>query len=476
MKNLNYLLAIIFSLVLMSGSYATTNSNVRYVKFESFYSDDDGQVNVYEIKVNVNGVDVALNKPTAATSSVNDCCSKGSQEAVDGNNETRWSSDRNTWKPDSLNPQSIVVDLQEIYIVNTIIVNISGWDSRKQTFDVLASTDSVNWNKIGSGIDTTGTFAYVLSDLNNPVSFNPDTCLVGYYPFNGNANDYSKFKNNGIVNGATLTTDRNGNENSAYYFNGVDNTITLPDSLRITNNFTIAFWVLNQNSTGTSDILSDGSAGISGNDFLINMTNNSIGIRADKDNFNLNYEDYSPNKLRNLDVFNKWVHIAWVMTPDSSTVYLNGNKLTTINEQGSDLGYRDSVVTIGARKVWQGADKFLLGKLDELKIYNMPLDSNQIQSLYKGTAFTGVAKLNDNVKINVYPNPASDMININLTSKSNDNYQVKIYNMTGSLLQTLNKNAFETNINVSLKNYPTGVYMVNLSSANVNKSIRVVKK
>ena len=44
--------------------------------------------------------------------------------------------------------------------------------------------------------------------------------LVAYYPFNGNANDESGNGNNGTVNGATLTTDRFGNTNKAYSFNG----------------------------------------------------------------------------------------------------------------------------------------------------------------------------------------------------------------------------------------------------------------
>jgi len=44
--------------------------------------------------------------------------------------------------------------------------------------------------------------------------------LVAYYPFNGNANDESGNGNNGTVYGATLTTDRFGNTNKAYSFDG----------------------------------------------------------------------------------------------------------------------------------------------------------------------------------------------------------------------------------------------------------------
>lgn len=44
--------------------------------------------------------------------------------------------------------------------------------------------------------------------------------LIAYYDFNGNANDITGNGNNGTPFGATLTTDRFGNPNSAYSFNG----------------------------------------------------------------------------------------------------------------------------------------------------------------------------------------------------------------------------------------------------------------
>jgi hypothetical protein len=53
--------------------------------------------------------------------------------------------------------------------------------------------------------------------------------LVACYPFNTYANDESGNGNNGIVNGATLTTDRFGKANSAYNFNG-SSYIELPDN------------------------------------------------------------------------------------------------------------------------------------------------------------------------------------------------------------------------------------------------------
>ena len=57
-------------------------------------------------------------------------------------------------------------------------------------------------------------------------SYVPTNGLVGWWPFNGNANDESGNGNNGTVNGATLTVDRNGAFNSAFSFDGLSNYIS----------------------------------------------------------------------------------------------------------------------------------------------------------------------------------------------------------------------------------------------------------
>ena len=57
-------------------------------------------------------------------------------------------------------------------------------------------------------------------------SYVPTDGLVAYYPFNGNANDESGNGNNGTIDGASLTVDRFSNTNSAFKFDGIDNSIT----------------------------------------------------------------------------------------------------------------------------------------------------------------------------------------------------------------------------------------------------------
>jgi hypothetical protein len=75
-------------------------------------------------------------------------------------------------------------------------------------------------------VATLGFTAATMAQVPNYV---PTNGLVGYWPFNGNANDESGNGNNGTVNGATLTTDRNGLLNSSYQFSG-NQKITVPHS------------------------------------------------------------------------------------------------------------------------------------------------------------------------------------------------------------------------------------------------------
>ncbi len=72
----------------------------------------------------------------------------------------------------------------------------------------------------------------------------PTGGLVAYYPFNGNANDVSGNGYNGTVNGATLTTDRFGNPNSAYNFNGNFQSILTNIVQTNINAYSVSVWFI----------------------------------------------------------------------------------------------------------------------------------------------------------------------------------------------------------------------------------------
>ena len=106
-------------------------------------------------------------------------------------------------------------------------------------------------------------------------SYVPTDGLVGYWGFNGNANDQSGNGNNGTVHGATLTTDRFGNSNSAYYFNLFDFIQTNYLGISGNNERTISFWIKNQYSNRTINPLNYGGGNSTyGDSFFIRLNRN----------------------------------------------------------------------------------------------------------------------------------------------------------------------------------------------------------
>jgi hypothetical protein len=114
---------------------------------------------------------------------------------------------------------------------------------------------------------------------------------VGWWPFNGNADDKSGNGNDGEVNGATLTEDRNSNENSAFTFDGVDDRISLGNTMQNLgasyNPVSISLWFKtsigyingfnNSNGTFISDYKRDGVC--CENAFLASIKINSTPTR-----------------------------------------------------------------------------------------------------------------------------------------------------------------------------------------------------
>ncbi len=79
--------------------------------------------------------------------------------------------------------------------------------------------------------------------------------IVAFYPFLGNANDYSGNELNGTLYGPTLIKDRFNNNNSAYYFDGINDFIDVsPDKkLQIEGDLTISVWIKAESFNGISE-------------------------------------------------------------------------------------------------------------------------------------------------------------------------------------------------------------------------------
>lgn len=81
----------------------------------------------------------------------------------------------------------------------------------------------------------------------NVISQPSNSGIIAHYPFNNNANDVSGNNLNGSVIGATPTFDRFGNPNSAYNFDGTNDSIVIPHypefDYLFQNDFTLSVWI-----------------------------------------------------------------------------------------------------------------------------------------------------------------------------------------------------------------------------------------
>ena len=84
-------------------------------------------------------------------------------------------------------------------------------------------------------------------------SYIPQDSLLLWLPFSGNANDGSGNGFNGTVNGAVLTTDKDGNSNSAYDFDGTNDYIDISLAYAPTTSadFTVSIWT--EKTSGVTD-------------------------------------------------------------------------------------------------------------------------------------------------------------------------------------------------------------------------------
>ena len=208
------------------------------------------------------------------------------------------------------------------------------------------------------------------------------TGLVGYWPFCGNANDASGNSNNGTVNGATLTTDRFGNANSAYSLNNLNDLITISNVNPALSNFekTISTWIKlpSQFNYSSLALVKHGTAYSTGFDVAIDQNNVAYG--------NNNYAvvflagTASISFLSNQSELGSWCNLVSTYNGSEIKIYLNGILKASQLYSGS-LNCNNGVVYFG---LWDNpsAPNFTARQLDDIGIWNRALTTTEIQQLY----------------------------------------------------------------------------------------------
>jgi uncharacterized protein (TIGR02145 family) len=210
-------------------------------------------------------------------------------------------------------------------------------------------------------------------------SYVPTNGLVGWWGFNGNAQDGSGNGNHGTVNGATLTTDRFGNQNGAYSFDGLSNIIEIPANNQFSfTSFSVSLWV-NTNSSGALVNKSNWLDATS-EMFAINLNNisfqSSIKINSNcSPGFGWNSTITNSGNL-----FNNWKHLVVSFNESSVKHFLNGLEINNQQLIGLMDNCMGGQIKFGAW--WYGDPHFLNGKLDDIGIWNRALTQQEITNLY----------------------------------------------------------------------------------------------
>ena len=310
---------------------------------------------------------------------------------------------------------------------------------------------------------------------------NLEVGLVGYWPFCGNANDESGNGLNGVVNGATLTTDRFGNSNSAYNFNGTSDFIKVLDNdlLDLTQNLTLSAWISPNSVVNEQAVFGKGKiSSQTGYSLLHNvLIPEKTGISIQNQPIPVSEAHINSSTLN----LNTWYQLLGTYNGSELKLYLNGVlvKTTTTSLQLMPNSLTD--LFIGCEL---SGFRFFNGKIDDVGIWNRALSQQEITQLFNQNQCTTNITVTDTLIINVgqlsytnpiaysnnitiAPNPASTQININFNNISDLNGgSIKIINSLGQQVAITPITTSGTNTTMSLDTWGgTGLYFVQILNA-----------
>lgn len=214
------------------------------------------------------------------------------------------------------------------------------------------------------------------SSVTNNLENAYDAYLTTWWPMNGNPND-SIGSIDGTIDNATLTTDRFGNSNKAYDFNGTDAYIGMGDddilsmvksSGTADTSFSISFWIKFDDITNSQYVISKMHSTLF--EYRINITTNNLGFRLFGENDGANAIGVNTD-ITSINTSN-WHHVVYTYDGSGAETgvkcYLNKVETSTGVSAGTYNYMENTSATFNVSSLNDGAAYFD-GKIDDIRIY-----------------------------------------------------------------------------------------------------------
>jgi hypothetical protein len=314
-------------------------------------------------------------------------------------------------------------------------------------------------------LTTLATLCLAATTIAQVPNYVPTNGLVGWWPFNGNANDESGNGNNGSVNGASLTNDRFGNGNAAYNYNGIDNFISLPlINLSSYSSFSVSVWVnvMSFQTAYTNHHIIRQHNGIGGLDWLLSFQNNGNII-----SFGLGIQSQPYTELdltiNPTDFISSWHNIIVTYDGTIKSTFIDGVLLGSELKSGLITYTPSAVSAIGSSGVSVNSVEKFNGKIDDLAIFNRALTQQEISDLYNAV------NCSNNATITPQTNSLSIGSTASFTATTSDPNPSYIWQSDfGQGFQTLNNLGNYSGANSSTLN------IANVQLSEHNQPIRVI--
>lgn len=209
-------------------------------------------------------------------------------------------------------------------------------------------------------------------------SYVPTNGLVGYWPFNGNANDESGNGNNGTVNGPTLTVDRFGNSNRAFSYNAGSSLICTNQNINNPNSLTYSIWFKTNSTIGGHLIgFNNGQCSHGGTwDRALWVENNKVVF------YTFPGFEFQHQAFINV-VDNNWHNCVITMDNVGSKIYIDSNLISSNNSQLNGQNYNGFFRFGGLSP--NDINNSLIGSYDDIGIWNRALTQQEITTMYNGS-------------------------------------------------------------------------------------------